>query len=32
VPILQRRGVFRDEYAGGTFRSDLGLGGFSNVN
>jgi FMN-dependent oxidoreductase (nitrilotriacetate monooxygenase family) len=25
IPILQRRGAFRDEYAGSTFRSDLGL-------
>jgi FMN-dependent oxidoreductase (nitrilotriacetate monooxygenase family) len=26
VPLLQRRGVFRTEYAGGTFRENLGFG------
>ena len=26
VPILQRRGIFRAEYAGSTLREHLGLG------
>ncbi|MNN88396.1 Nitrilotriacetate monooxygenase component A [compost metagenome] len=25
VPELQRRGIFRTEYSGGTFRENLGL-------